>query len=105
MRIPRSSIVWSAIFELNEGEPYELMGFPFVVVWAKDCVNSKIFRTLRILDRDSNRLGQIKIVKEKGLQQIFDELELQGAYWMAYGDYISIEKLLGIFDVDIYNSH
>ena len=105
VRISRSSIVWSAIFDLVEWEPYEIIGFPFVVWWRKDCVNSKIFRTLRIEDREWNRLWQIKIVKEKGLQQIFDEIELQGAYWMWYGYFISIRKFLNIFDVDINTSH
>lgn len=105
VRIPRSSIVWSRIFSLEEWEIYRIVWYPFAVIWSHDCVNSKVFRTLRIIDLENNRLWQIKIVKEKWNQCIYDELELQGAYWMGYSHYISLPEFLAIWDVDIYNSH
>lgn len=103
VRIPRTSILWEYIFEINEGELYKVNWLPYVVKWTDDCTNNKAFRVLRILDTVGNRLGQIKIVKEKGKQQIYDEISLQGAYFMGYGR--DLKEILYLFDVDIEKNH
>lgn len=104
VRLPRTSLIWSIIFDLNEKEVYKIEWFPYVIMWTDDCVYNKRFRTLRILDTNGNRLGQIKIVWEKWNMQIFDEIELQGQYWMGYG-WRDVKSLLWIFDVDIEKHH